>query len=572
MNGVIMDKKNLLLQGLAVALVIALVAGATLVYFGSSDISTQKPKSQLFMEKFGDSRDRTPENPSFSEGVMNIRLNQLDGVSEPVVAINPDNDTKMVVAANDFRIFGNSARLFFSNDAGNSWIPALVPLSGLSNFTEATDPAVAYDALGNVYCAMIHYQTFGNGDGLFVNMSADNGATWKNKAVEVKRNSDATVFEDRPAITVDNSSGTFKNNVYVTWTSLENENGRILFSRSVNGGASFENYIELATGKVHTTDVKVDQNGAVYVAFLLNNNTIVVRKSVDGGLSFSAPVTAATFEHSGIAYNNTFLLKQNGTTGVKVRSFPTLALLNNHVYICYSAKNAGDLSDIFMVKSLDGGATFSAPVKINNDNTGSDQFMPRADVRDGKLYITWLDSRDDANNVTIAAYLGVSEDAGASFTNRRLATQDFNPSSILLKNYIGDYIGLAVGRENIISVWTDGRNNLFDVYAGIIKMNPTSVDNPAVAGEFTLNQNYPNPFNPSTVISYSVPAENQVTIKLYDISGKEIANLFNGFVGAGSHSFNFDIKSLRLDLASGTYVVKVQYGEIMKSIKMSFVK
>lgn len=567
-----MDKKNLLLQGLAVALVIALVAGATLVYFGSSDISTQKPKSQLFMEKFGDSRDRTPENPSFSEGVMNIRLNQLDGVSEPVVAINPDNDTKMVVAANDFRIFGNSARLFFSNDAGNSWIPALVPLSGLSNFTEATDPAVAYDAQGNVYYAMIHYQTFGNGDGLFVNMSADNGATWKNKAVEVKRNSDATVFEDRPAITVDNSSGTFKNNVYVTWTSLENENGRILFSRSVNGGASFENYIELATGKVHTTDVKVDQNGAVYVAFLLNNNTIVVRKSVDGGLSFSAPVTAATFEHSGIAYNNTFLLKQNGTTGVKVRSFPTLALLNNHVYICYSAKNAGDLSDIFMVKSLDGGATFSAPVKINNDNTGSDQFMPRADVRDGKLYITWLDSRDDANNVTIAAYLGVSEDAGASFTNRRLASQDFNPSSILLKNYIGDYIGLAVGRENIISVWTDGRNNMFDVYAGIIKMNPTSVDNPAVAGEFTLNQNYPNPFNPSTVISYSVPAENQVTIKLYDISGKEIANLFNGFVGAGSHSFNFDAKGLRLDLASGTYVVKVQYGEIMKSIKMSFVK
>lgn len=567
-----MDKKNLLLQGLAVALVIALVAGATFVYFGSSDISTQKPKSQLFIEKFGDSRDRTPENPSFSEGVMNIRLNQLDGVSEPVVAINPDNDAKMVVAANDFRIFGNSARLFFSNDAGNSWIPALVPLSGLSNFTEATDPAVAYDAQGNVYYAMIHYQTFGNGDGLFVNMSADNGATWKNKAVEVKRNSDATVFEDRPAITVDNSSGTFKNNVYVTWTSLENENGRILFSRSVNGGASFENYIELATGKVHTTDVKVDQNGAVYVAFLLNNNTIVVRKSVDGGLSFGAPVTAATFEHSGIAYNNTFLLKQNGTTGVKVRSFPTLALLNNHVYICYSAKNAGDLSDIFMVKSPDGGATFSAPVKINNDNTGSDQFMPRADVRDGKLYITWLDSRDDANNVTIAAYLGVSEDAGASFTNRRLASQDFNPSSILLKNYIGDYIGLAVGRENIISVWTDGRNNLFDVYAGIIKMNPTSVDNPAVAGEFTLNQNYPNPFNPSTVISYSVPAENQVTIKLYDISGKEIANLFNGFVGAGSHSFNFDIKSLRLDLASGTYVVKVQYGEIMKSIKMSFVK
>lgn len=565
-----MQKKNLLLAGLGILIVAALIAG-TAVTFNNQDNTTQKPKSVLFFEKFGDVKERSAEAASFIDGIKNVRINQFDGVSEPLVVINPTDASKIIVAANDFRISGNQARIIYSHDGGTNWVASTVRLSGLSGYTEATDPAITYDAQGNIYYAMIHYQTFGNGDGLFVNKSADNGLTWRNTATEVKKNSDGLVFEDRPAIATDNSISAHQNNVYVTWTSLSDESSRILFSRSVNGGESFGSYLELASGKVHTTDVKVDDNGNIYVAYLLNNNSIQVRKSVDGGNTFSAPVQAASFEHSGSAYNNTFLLKRDGNLGVKVRSFPTIAILNNVVYIGYSAKNNDDYSDVYLVKSVDGGQTFSTAIRVNNDNTKTDQFMPRLAARNGKLFMTWLDSRDDASNQSITAYVGISSD-GTTFSNTNISTQSFNPSSILLKNYIGDYIGLAVSNENIVSVWTDGRNSLFDVYAGIMPMNPTSVEDGIQVKEFTVNQNYPNPFNPSTVISYTIPKENNVDIKLFNIQGKEVASLFSGFVSAGSHSFNFDVKQTKLNLTSGTYIVKIQYGELIKSVKLSYIK
>jgi len=567
-----MRKKNLLLQGLSIFLVVAILTGTAITFNYNQDNSTQKPKSVLFLEKFGELKERNSENPSFIDGIKNIRINQFDGVSEPLVAINPIDPSKIIVAANDFRISGNQARVIFSHDNGNNWVSSTVPLSGLAGYTEATDPAVTFDANGNILYAMIHYQTFGNGDGLFVNKSADNGATWKTRATEVKKNSDGLVFEDRPAISTDNSNSAYRNNVYVTWTSLSDESSRILFSRSINGGESFESFIELANGKVHTTDVKVDDNGNIYVAYLVNNNLIQIRKSIDGGNTFSAPIQAVSFEHSGSAYNNTYLLKQNGNTGVKVRSFPSIAILNNNVYIGYSAKNGSDLSDIFVTKSVDGGLTFSTPLRVNNDNTLTDQFMPRLTAQDGKLFMTWLDSRDDVNNQTISTYLGVSPDGGISFDNCKISTQSFNPASILLKNYIGDYIGLAVSSENIVSVWTDGRNNLFDVYAGILPMNPTSVKDEVILTDFVVSQNFPNPFNPSTTISYSIPKENTVTIKLFDVQGKEIATIFSGFVNAGSHRFNFEVKQTKLNLSSGTYIVKVRYGELMKSVKLSYIK
>jgi hypothetical protein len=67
---------------------------------------------------------------------------------------------------------------------------------------------------------------------------------------------------------------------------------------------------------------------------------------------------------------------------------------------------------------------------------------------------------------------------------------------------------------------------------------------------YLLEQNYPNPFNPSTVISFQVPADEFVTLKVYDIIGNEIANLVNETKTAGSYSVNFDASGL----ANGVYM------------------
>jgi len=70
---------------------------------------------------------------------------------------------------------------------------------------------------------------------------------------------------------------------------------------------------------------------------------------------------------------------------------------------------------------------------------------------------------------------------------------------------------------------------------------------------FRLEQNYPNPFNMSTIVRYSIPEEAEVTIKVFDISGREIGTLVNTKQAAGTHSVGFG----KTDIASGTYFYRM---------------
>ncbi len=85
---------------------------------------------------------------------------------------------------------------------------------------------------------------------------------------------------------------------------------------------------------------------------------------------------------------------------------------------------------------------------------------------------------------------------------------------------------------------------------------------------FTLSQNFPNPFNPSTVITYQLPISSQVTLKLYDILGREMATLVNEKQNAGSYSVTFDAGKL----ASGIYFYRLSAGTYVNVKKLVLVK
>jgi hypothetical protein len=89
-----------------------------------------------------------------------------------------------------------------------------------------------------------------------------------------------------------------------------------------------------------------------------------------------------------------------------------------------------------------------------------------------------------------------------------------------------------------------------------------------IPSTFTLWQNYPNPFNPSTVIKYSLPAESYESIKLYDITGKEVSSLVNELQPAGEHRITFDGSSY----TSGIYLLRMTTGNFSSTIKMSLFK
>lgn len=91
--------------------------------------------------------------------------------------------------------------------------------------------------------------------------------------------------------------------------------------------------------------------------------------------------------------------------------------------------------------------------------------------------------------------------------------------------------------------------------------------------EFSLGQNYPNPFNPSTVITYQLPVSSHIILKVYDILGREVAELVNEEKSAGTYSVEFnanDISSVQngIERSSGIYFYRLQAGNFVKTKKM----
>lgn len=85
---------------------------------------------------------------------------------------------------------------------------------------------------------------------------------------------------------------------------------------------------------------------------------------------------------------------------------------------------------------------------------------------------------------------------------------------------------------------------------------------------YSLSQNYPNPFNPSTSINFSVPTLQNVSLKVYDMLGRQVAELINGLHQAGNYSVNFDGSRF----SSGVYYYKLEAGNFVQTKQMVLVK
>ena len=87
-------------------------------------------------------------------------------------------------------------------------------------------------------------------------------------------------------------------------------------------------------------------------------------------------------------------------------------------------------------------------------------------------------------------------------------------------------------------------------------------------GSYELFQNYPNPFNPTTSINYDLPVDARVTLKVYDVLGKEVATLVDGFVETGYHQANLNAAGL----ASGVYFYRLNAGPYTSTMKLVVLK
>ena len=96
----------------------------------------------------------------------------------------------------------------------------------------------------------------------------------------------------------------------------------------------------------------------------------------------------------------------------------------------------------------------------------------------------------------------------------------------------------------------------------------TAIDNTDIPNSVELKQNYPNPFNPLTTISLQLTVNGETDLAIYDLSGKKIISLINGFRSAGKYEFEWNAT----EQASGVYICRLQIGEFVRSMKMVLLK
>ncbi|HUI31923.1 MAG TPA: T9SS type A sorting domain-containing protein [Candidatus Acidoferrales bacterium] len=181
-------------------------------------------------------------------------------------------------------------------------------------------------------------------------------------------------------------------------------------------------------------------------------------------------------------------------------------------------------------------------------------------------------------NVAALAIDGTNLFIGGSFTASGLVNANHVVEwSIADSSFstLGD--GLNLGSDAIASAGNDTYVGGNFSTAGnkpsycLARYNPNLVavkDRPPVAGSFELLQNYPNPFNPTTTIDYKLSSVSHVTLKVYDILGREVATLVNETESPGEYSARFDGSNL----ASGVYFYRIQAGAFNATKKLMLMK
>jgi len=206
-----------------------------------------------------------------------------------------------------------------------------------------------------------------------------------------------------------------------------------------------------------------------------------------------------------------------------------------------------------MTKSSDGGNTWSAIKKVNDDTKGSQQFFTwmTIDQSNGNLYTAFYDRRNYTDLQT-DVYMAYSTDGGNTFTNERISESPFVPVSTV---FFGDYLNITAHNNIVRPIW--GRmdvNGVSRVFTALIN-NP--VANAGNNGGNVLHQNYPNPTSNLTFIAFKLHNAQNVSIYIYDMSGKLLATpLKNIFMPEGRNVIPIDSK--KLFLAAGTYVYTLQ--------------
>jgi hypothetical protein len=406
--------------------------------------------------------------------------------SENSIFVDPNNSQALLQSNNSTPnpvsgIYG--ANSFLSPDAGSTWGGSVQGAGG----ENSGDPATAIGLNGWYYVGYIH-----SSGGQGVSYSTNQGQTWTPVLAAPSPGGWGSLL-DKNHMWIDNSpTSAYSGHLYDAWTSFGGSNdAEIEINRSTDQGLTWSTPVNISSAVnagSHNQGVNIHTgpNGEVYAVWAIydgwptDETAIGMAKSLDGGATWQT----ATRIRSNI--------RGIRTTGIgksmRVNSFPSMAVdISNGanrgtLYITWSnigvpGINTGSSTDIYLIKSTDQGATWSTPVKVNQDapGLGKKHYFPwiACDPSNGNLSIIYYDDRN-VSSTQCETYVSNSSDGGTSWEDIKVSDVSFTPQSIsgLADSYFGDYLAIHARDRWVYPAWTDNRSGTAMTYVSPFQAGP----------------------------------------------------------------------------------------------------
>ena len=460
---------------------------------------------------------------------------------ETTIAVDPTNPLHLGAGAN-IRYY------YFSSDGGLSWTEGTLS----SSLGVAGDPVVLYDGHGYLYFAHLSISSAGDWlDRIVVQRSSTGGMTWNDGAGV---GLDPPRDQDKPGLAVDRTGSPYRDRLYLAWTEFDSygstqgqDSSRILVSHSTDFGITWSSPVRVndAAGDCQDADNTVEgaipavgPQGQVYLAWS-GPGGILFDRSLDGGATWGRDVPVAA-QPGGWDFGVSGISRCNGLPTTLCDA--SNSTYRGHVYVVWSDQRSGpDNTDVFLSRSTDGGLTWAAPVRVNDDLTSRHQFLPAAtlDPTTGILYVLYYDRRATTGDAT-EVYLARSADGGQTFHSIRVSDQPFTPDPQV---FFGDYIGVAALNQRIHPIWMRMDAGVLSVWTASLSDSAMRVGVPSPSPLAASLGAFPNPFRISTRLSYSLAVPGRVSARVLDVQGREVAVLADGRQEAGAHLLEWDARA-----------------------------
>lgn len=326
---------------------------------------------------------------------------------------------------------------------------------------------------------------------------------------------------------------------------------------TVINGASNTRLATVTTGTNPSVLALNSTNNKIYCGFLLKDSIAVIdgftnmtTKKIKTGNAAAILLwnSAGNKIYSSQKWNNGGVSIIDGVTDTLIISYPIPWISN---VTCNTTNN----------KVYCGSQTEGVIIIDGSTNQITDTLQFGYSIKTGPVYWHSIDNQLYCycyDNITYNGWLYVVDGASDSLVTVIPLGRSYYPS------FYGTPFASDIQR---------GRIFLGDAYSRILVIDPhptglISEKDKKVPGKFLLEQNYPNPFNPSTSIKFEIPRECIVTLKIFNMLGEEVSQLYSGKPGIGVHTINWDAGNY----SSGVYIYRLKAGDFIQSKKMMLIK